>query len=81
MLSTLIRRRHRTFGGAAWKKDIILEDEVHILRDCVLYKELRSQLDIEMHERLKNDNISLFTEEHLVTFSNFLKKYKQITFP
>ena len=81
MLSILYRPKEIILVALPGEKDIIIEDEVHMLSQCPFYKDLRAQLDIEIQEKLRIDIPSLFHKDRVVTFANYLKKSFKLRFP
>ena len=62
--------------------DIIKEDEVHLLKECSVYKEIRQRTSTDLHNMLTNSQFSkLFNENYIVETRNFVYNLFRERFP
>jgi len=62
--------------------DIIKEDEVHLLKECPVYKEIRQRTSTDLHNMLTNSQFSkLFNENYIVETRNFVYNLFRERFP
>ncbi|XP_063688379.1 uncharacterized protein LOC134821607 [Bolinopsis microptera] len=62
--------------------DIIKEDEVHLLKECPVYKEIRQRNSTDLHNILTNSQFSkLFHEDYILETRNFVYNLFRERFP
>ena len=62
--------------------DIIKEDEVHLLKECPVYNEIRQRNSKDLHNMLANSQFSkLFNENYIVETTNFVYNLFRERFP
>ena len=54
--------------------ELIIEDEVHLLRDCKKYEDLRVERSPEFNLMLNNNVKALFDQDNIAESSNFIYK-------
>ena len=60
----------------------IVEDEVHVLKECPLYEDIRSNLDNFTKENISSETFqSLFKESYIKKFANYVTKIFKLRFP
>ena len=60
----------------------IVEDEIHVLKDCPMYENIRMNLNNTILDKLRSGNLySLFNEDNIKNLANYVNKISKLRFP